>query len=98
MGNAGQTNYGAAKAGIIGFSASRSLAKSGSRNITVNVVAPGFIDTDMTQAHIAGGAAGRPCWRRYRSGRWGTSADIAAAVVFLASPARRAISLAKRCM
>jgi len=49
MGNAGQTNYAAAKAGMMGFS--RSLAREiGSRNITVNVVAPGFIDTDMTQA------------------------------------------------
>lgn len=48
MGNAGQANYGAAKAGIIGFS--KSLAREvGSRNITVNVVAPGFIDTDMTR-------------------------------------------------
>ena len=49
MGNAGQTNYAAAKAGMMGFS--RSLAREiGSRNITVNVVAPGFIDTDMTKA------------------------------------------------
>jgi len=49
MGNAGQTNYAAAKAGMMGFT--RSLAREiGSRNITVNVVAPGFIDTDMTQA------------------------------------------------
>ena len=48
MGNAGQANYAAAKAGMIGFS--KSLAKEiGSRNITVNVVAPGFIDTDMTR-------------------------------------------------
>ena len=49
MGNAGQTNYAAAKAGVIGFS--KSLAREiGSRNVTVNCVAPGFIDTDMTRA------------------------------------------------
>ena len=57
MGNAGQTNYAAAKAGMIGFS--KSLAREiGSRNITVNCVAPGFIDTDMTRVA-----------RRRRSGR-----------------------------
>lgn len=83
-GNAGQTNYAAAKAGMIGFS--KSLAKEiGSRNITVNCVAPGFIDTDMTRAlspdqqqaliqHIPLGRLGRP-------------EDVAAAVAFLASPA-----------
>jgi len=82
MGNAGQTNYAAAKAGIIGFS--KSLAREvGSRNITVNCVAPGFINTDMTRslpqtqrdallAHIP-------------LGRLGQVEDIAAAVAFLAS-------------
>ena len=83
-GNAGQANYAAAKAGIIGFS--KSMAREiGSRNITVNVVAPGFIETDMTrdlpeeakakmQAEIA-------------LGRLGSPRDIAEAVAFLASPA-----------
>jgi len=84
MGNAGQANYGAAKAGIIGFS--KSLAREvGSRNITVNVVAPGFIDTDMTAAlseeHRATMLAQVPL------GRLGETRDIAEAVLFLASPA-----------
>jgi 3-oxoacyl-[acyl-carrier protein] reductase len=82
MGNAGQSNYAAAKAGIIGFS--KSLAKElGSRNITVNCIAPGFIDTDMTRglpeeqktallAHVP-------------LGRFGQAEEIAAAAVFLAS-------------
>lgn len=82
-GNAGQSNYAAAKAGIIAFS--KSLAKEiGSRGVTVNVVAPGFIDTDMTRelpedaknamlGHIALGRLGEP-------------ADIARAVAFLAGP------------
>lgn len=84
MGNAGQTNYCAAKAGLIGFS--KALAKEiASRNITVNCVAPGFIDTAMTQdlsdtikAQIA---ANIPL------GRMGCSDDIAYAVAYLASPA-----------
>lgn len=83
-GNPGQTSYAAAKAGMTGFS--KSLAKEiGSRNITVNCVAPGFIDTDMTRSlspdqqqsliqHIPLGRLGRP-------------EDIASAVAFLASPA-----------
>ena len=82
MGNAGQVNYAAAKAGVVGFS--KSLAKEvGSRNITVNCIAPGFIDTDMTRgladdqknallAHVP-------------LGRFGQVGEIAAAVVFLAS-------------
>jgi 3-oxoacyl-[acyl-carrier protein] reductase len=82
-GNPGQANYAAAKAGIVGMS--KSLASElGSRNITVNCVAPGFIDTDMTRvlpeqqreallAHIPLGRLGRP-------------EDIAAAVAYLASP------------
>ena len=82
MGNAGQANYAAAKAGIVGFS--KSLAKEvGSRNITVNCVAPGFIDTDMTKglpeeqktallAHVP-------------LGRFGLAEEIAAAVAYLAS-------------
>lgn len=83
MGNPGQTNYAAAKAGVIGFS--KSLAREiASRNVTVNCVAPGFIDTDMTRAlpepqrqavvqHIPLGRLGRP-------------AEVAGAVAFLASP------------
>jgi len=64
MGNAGQANYAAAKAGMIGFS--KSLAREvGSRGITVNVVAPGFIVTDMTDA--LGRARARRCWARYPS-------------------------------
>jgi 3-oxoacyl-[acyl-carrier protein] reductase len=84
MGNAGQANYAAAKAGIIGFS--KSLAREiGSRNITVNVVAPGFIDTDMTRVlpedQRAAMLSGIPL------GRLGDTGDIAGAVVFLASAA-----------
>jgi 3-oxoacyl-[acyl-carrier protein] reductase len=82
MGNAGQVNYAAAKAGVVGFS--KSLAKEvGSRNITVNCIAPGFIDTDMTRglpeeqknallAHVP-------------LGRFGLAEEIAAAAAFLAS-------------
>ncbi len=82
MGNAGQANYAAAKAGMVGFS--KSLARElGSRNITVNCVAPGFIDTDMTRdlpeeqrksllAHVP-------------LGRFGQADEVAAAVFFLAS-------------
>jgi 3-oxoacyl-[acyl-carrier protein] reductase len=82
MGNAGQANYAAAKAGVVGFS--KSLAREvGSRNITVNCVAPGFIDTDMTKglpeeqkgallAHVP-------------LGRFGQAEEVAAAVAFLAS-------------
>lgn len=83
MGNAGQTNYAAAKAGIIGFS--KSLAREvGSRNITVNCVAPGFIDTDMTRALSE---AQRTDLRAHIPlGRLGQAEDIAAAVAFLASP------------
>lgn len=84
MGNAGQANYGAAKAGIIGFS--KSLAREiGSRNITVNVVAPGFIDTDMTRVLSDEQRAGM--LTQVPLGRLGESQDIAAAVVFLASDA-----------
>ena len=84
IGNLGQTNYAAAKAGMLGFS--KSLAREvGSRNITVNCIAPGFIDTDMTRSltdeqqqsliqHVPLGRLGRP-------------EDVASAVTFLASPA-----------
>ena len=84
MGNAGQSNYAAAKAGVEGFS--RALAREvGSRNITVNCVAPGFIDTDMTR--------GLPETQRTALvgqiplGRLGVVEDIAGAVVYLASDA-----------
>lgn len=83
MGNPGQTNYSASKAGMIGFT--RSLAREvGSRGITVNTIAPGFIETDMTRAmseeQRAAMAAQIPLQRL------GAPEDIAAAVVFLASP------------
>jgi 3-oxoacyl-[acyl-carrier protein] reductase len=84
MGNAGQTNYAAAKAGIIGFS--KSLAREiGSRGITVNVVAPGFIATDMTAALTD--AQREQMVQQIALGRLGTPEDIAQAVGFLASPA-----------
>ena len=81
-GNAGQTNYAAAKAGMIGFT--KSLAKEvGSRNITVNTVAPGFIDTDMTRSlseELKNGLlASIPL------GRLGDAQEVAHAVSFLAS-------------
>jgi 3-oxoacyl-[acyl-carrier protein] reductase len=82
MGNAGQSNYAAAKAGMMGFS--RSLAREiGSRGITVNVVAPGFIDTDMTRGldEQQRGALLRDIPLQ----RLGAPGDIAAAVLFLAS-------------
>jgi len=83
-GNAGQTNYSAAKAGMIGFS--KSLAREvASRNITVNVVAPGFIETDMTRALEERQV--EQLRSQIPSGRLGTPEDIAAAVVFLASDA-----------
>ena len=82
-GNAGQANYAAAKAGIIAFS--KSLAKEiGSRGITVNVVAPGFIDTDMTRA--LPDAAREALVGQIALGRLGAPADIANAVAFLAGP------------
>jgi len=81
-GNAGQTNYAAAKAGIIGFS--KSLAREvGSRNITVNCIAPGFIDTDMTRA--LSDQQRQALVGQIPLGRLGRSEDVAAAVAFLAS-------------
>jgi 3-oxoacyl-[acyl-carrier protein] reductase len=83
-GNAGQANYAAAKAGIIAFS--KSLAKEiGSRGITVNVVAPGFIETDMTKGLPED--AKQALMAQIALGRLGAPADIAEAVAFLASPA-----------
>jgi len=84
MGNAGQANYAAAKAGIIGFS--KSLAREiGSRNITVNVVAPGLIDTDMTR--VLPEEQRDSMLAQVPLGRLGDATDIAAAVIFLASEA-----------
>ena len=84
MGNAGQTNYAAAKAGMLGFS--KSLAREiGSRNITVNCVAPGFIDTDMTRDLDAAQRAA--LIGQIPLGRLGAAEDIAGAVAFLAGPA-----------
>jgi 3-oxoacyl-[acyl-carrier protein] reductase len=89
MGNAGQTNYSAAKAGIMGFT--KSLAREvGSRNITVNCVAPGFIDTDMTRALPEAQRAA--LLAHIPLGRLGAAEDIAQAVTFLASPAAGYIS------
>ena len=83
MGNAGQSNYAAAKAGMIGFS--KSLAREvGSRNITVNVVAPGFIVTDMT--HALGEAQKTALLAQVPLGKLGSAEDVAAAVAFLAGP------------
>ena len=81
-GNAGQTNYAASKAGLIGFT--KSLAKEiGARNITVNAVAPGFVETDLTRdlpADLKEAAT-----QMTPLGRWGTCEDVAYAVAFLAS-------------
>jgi len=83
-GNPGQANYAAAKAGIIAFS--KSLAREiGSRGITVNVVAPGFIDTDMTKALTEDQR--NALLPNIALGRLGAPEDIAQAVLFLASPA-----------
>jgi 3-oxoacyl-[acyl-carrier protein] reductase len=83
MGNAGQTNYSAAKAGMIGFS--KSLAREiGSRGITVNVVAPGFIVTDMTDALSEDNR--KALASQVPLGRLGSPEDVAHAVAFLASP------------
>jgi 3-oxoacyl-[acyl-carrier protein] reductase len=81
-GNAGQANYCAAKAGVVGFS--KALAQEiGSRNITVNVVAPGFIETDMTRD--LGEDTRTRLTAQIPAGRLGQAEDIAAAVAFLAS-------------
>jgi 3-oxoacyl-[acyl-carrier protein] reductase len=82
IGNAGQANYAAAKAGILGFT--KSLAREvGSRGITANAIAPGFIDTDMTRA--LGDAQRTELTAQIPLGRLGAPSDIAAAVSFLCS-------------
>src|SRR5262249_48151850 len=82
-GNPGQANYAAAKAALIGFT--KSLAQEvGSRNITVNCVAPGFIDTEMTRA--LADAQRERLLERIPLGRLGSVEDVAHAVAFLASP------------
>jgi 3-oxoacyl-[acyl-carrier protein] reductase len=82
MGNAGQVNYAAAKAGVVGFS--KSLAKEvGSRNITVNCIAPGFIETDMTRA--LPDEQKKALLSYIPLGRFGQTQEIAAAVAFLCS-------------
>ncbi|MBW8907080.1 MAG: 3-oxoacyl-ACP reductase FabG [Betaproteobacteria bacterium] len=83
-GNAGQANYAAAKAGVLGMT--KSLARElGARNITVNCVAPGFIDTDMTRALSEEQRAA--LLTQIPLGRLGEAAEVAAAVAYLASPA-----------
>jgi 3-oxoacyl-[acyl-carrier protein] reductase len=83
-GNAGQANYAAAKAGIVGFS--KSLAREvGSRNITVNCVAPGFIETDLTRALAPDQV--KKLVENVPLGRLGRVEDVAQAVLFLCSPA-----------
>jgi 3-oxoacyl-[acyl-carrier protein] reductase len=83
-GNAGQANYAAAKAAVVGMT--KSLARElGSRNITVNCVAPGFIDTDMTRALSE--ESRKALLGQIPLGRLGTPQDVASAVTYLASPA-----------
>jgi len=89
MGNAGQCNYAASKAGLIGFT--KSLARElASRSITANVIAPGFIDTDMTSKLTEEQRA--QVLRQIPMGCTGKADDIAGTVVFLASPAARYIT------
>ena len=83
-GNAGQANYAAAKAGVVGMT--KALARElGSRSITVNCVAPGFIDTDMTRALPE--ASRNALLAQIPLGRLGSAQEVAAAVAYLASPA-----------
>jgi 3-oxoacyl-[acyl-carrier protein] reductase len=83
LGNAGQANYAAAKSGVAGFA--KSLAREvGSRNITVNCIAPGFIDTDMTRA--LGDEQRDALVRQIPLGRLGRVEDVASAALYLASP------------
>jgi 3-oxoacyl-[acyl-carrier protein] reductase len=89
VGNAGQSNYAASKAGIVGFT--KALARElAPRHITVNAVAPGFIDTDMTRALSE--AQRQAMLQQIPSGRFGTPEDVAACVLFLASEAAQYIT------
>ncbi len=84
IGNAGQANYAASKAGVIGFT--KSMAKEvASRNINVNAIAPGFIETDMT--HKLSDAQKEALMKNVPMGRMGTPEDVAKVVAFLCSPA-----------
>jgi 3-oxoacyl-[acyl-carrier protein] reductase len=89
MGNAGQANYAASKAGLIGFT--KSLAKEvGSRSITANAIAPGFISTDMT--HVMSEEAKTALLTQIPMGTLGEPEDVAKLALFLASPAARYIT------
>jgi 3-oxoacyl-[acyl-carrier protein] reductase len=89
MGNAGQSAYAAAKAGLIGFS--KSVAKElASRNIRCNVITPGFIETDMTEALT--NEQKEAILRSVPLGYLGTPEDVSSLVAFLASPASRYIT------
>ena len=84
IGNPGQTNYSASKAGLIGLT--RSLSKEiAKRKVTVNAVAPGFIESEMTE--VLGDAVLKEVKKRIPANRLGTPADVSACVLFLASPA-----------
>ena len=89
IGNAGQTNYAASKAGLIGFSKSLARELAG-RSITVNVVAPGLIETDMTS--VLSDEIRKNILSKVPLGSLGQPEDIAAAVAFLASPEARYIT------
>ena len=92
LGSGGQANYAASKAGLVGLA--RSLARElGSRNITSNVVAPGFVDTDMTAVAAGGAQGGDP--GAGAAGRLASADEVAAAVAFLASRRRRLTSPAR---
>jgi 3-oxoacyl-[acyl-carrier protein] reductase len=84
IGNPGQTNYSASKAGLIGFTRSLSRELAG-RKVTINAVAPGFIESDMTKA--MGDAVLGEVKKRIPAKRLGTAEDVAGAVLYLASPA-----------